>query len=376
MFEPLCAIHRAAELHTVQRVQDADQQRAFNLMHDGKFREALDIFERKGAIRWSQTTEQTAEALQRQYAGDIAADPDRKRFIFAYTNDQVDVLNRFAREVHRQRGALLKDHAIEVARGTEMFAVGDRVQFTDNGWSRKEKEAGLVNGGVGTVVAIDTSSLKPRMTVELDTTKGEPARRLSFLVGPDREGGEFNAVRLGYSGTIYKGQGRTLDQTYVFHSHYWREASSYVALTRHRESVAIFVARDTAADLNRLARQMGRDEIKRAAISFVIAEEPARGQAVGDDAGAKQPRTQTQDQREPEVGRDTTEEQAAERLSAAAASRQRGQRVSRGWAERGGEPQAGDTERGQLPERRRAQRGEPEPTQEEPTRNRGPDLER
>ena len=132
MFEPLCAIHRAAELHTVQRVQDPDQQRAFNLMHGGKFREALDIFARKDAIHWTQTTDQAAEALQRHYAGDIAADPDRKRFIFAYTNDQVDVLNRFARAVHRQRGALLEDHAIETARGTELFAVGDRVQFTDN----------------------------------------------------------------------------------------------------------------------------------------------------------------------------------------------------------------------------------------------------
>jgi hypothetical protein len=138
--------------------------------------------------------------------------------------------------------------------------------------------------------------------VELDTAKGEPTRRVSFVVGPDREAGEFNAVRLGYSGTIYKGQGRTLDQTYVFHSHYWREASSYVALTRHRESVAIFVAHDTAADLDRLARQMGRDEIKRAALSFVVSDERERGQA-GDDAGARQPRTRSQDQREPQLVR-------------------------------------------------------------------------
>ena len=196
------------------------------------------------------------------------------------------------------------------------------------------------------------------------------------MVGPDREAGEFDAVRHGYAGTIYKGQGRTLDQTYVFHSHYWREASSYVALTRHRELVAIFVAHDTAADLDRLARQLGRDEIKRAAISFVVADQRERGQAVGDDAGFKQPRAQSQDQREPQLDQDTTEEQAAERLSAAAASRQRGQRVSRGRAERGGEPQAGDTERGQNSERRRAQRGELEATQEEPTRNCGPDRER
>ena len=173
----------------MQRVQDPDEQRAFNLMHEGKFRAALDIFEQKGAIHWSQTTDQAAEALQRRYAGDIAAEPDRKRFIFAYTNEQVDVLNRFAREVHRQRGALAEDHTLATARGAAPFAVGDRVQFTDNAWSRKDKEAGLVNGAVGTVLAIDTGHGKPRMTVELDAAKGEEGRRVSFIVGRRPQGG-------------------------------------------------------------------------------------------------------------------------------------------------------------------------------------------
>jgi hypothetical protein len=75
----------------------------------------------------------------------------------------------------------------------------------------------------------------------------------------------------------------------VFHSRYWREASSYVALTRHRECVAIFAAHDTAADLDRLARQMGRDETKRAAISFIVDAERERVQAVGYDAPLRAP---------------------------------------------------------------------------------------
>lgn len=343
MFEPLCALHQAAELHTVQRVQDSDEQRAFNLMHEGKFRAALDIFAQKGAIHWSQTTDQAAEALQRRYAGDIAAEPDRKRFIFAYTNEQVDVLNRFAREVHRQRGALAEDHSLATARGTAPFAVGDRVQFTDNAWSRKDKEAGLVNGAVGTVLAIDTRHAKPRMTVELDAAKGEEGRRVSFIVGTDRKAGEFDAIRHGYAGTIYKGQGRTLDQTYVFHSHYWREASSYVALTRHRDSVAIFVAHDTAADLDRLARQMGRDETKRAAISFIVDDERERAQAVGYDAPMRAPAAITPGaprRKEPMADASVTEEEArlaaleVEKRQAEVARRERDDRLARAQANR------------------------------------------
>ena len=65
-----------------------------------------------------------------------------------------------------------------------------------------------------------------------------------------------------------KAKGRTLDQTYLYHSEHWRSASSYVAMTRHREKAALFVARNTAQDVKQLARQMGRTDDRRAASMF------------------------------------------------------------------------------------------------------------
>jgi hypothetical protein len=128
----------------------------------------------------------------------------------------------------------------------------------------------------------------------------------------------------------------------VFHSHYWREASSYVALTRHRECVAIFAAHDTAADLDRLARQMGRDETKRAAISFIVVDEREGVQAVGYDtqlrASASTPGAPRR--KEPMAEATMTEEEA--RLAAIenvkqqadAARRERDDRLARGQANR------------------------------------------
>lgn len=81
------------------------------------------------------------------------------------------------------------------------------------------------------------------MTVALDGKKDEPPREVAFTVGEKAEEGEFRHFRHGYAGTIYKGQGRTLDQSYLYHSPHWRAASSYVALSRHREEVAVFVAK-------------------------------------------------------------------------------------------------------------------------------------
>ena len=79
---------------------------------------------------------------------------------------------------------------------------------------------------------------------------------------------EFKGLRDGYAGTIYKGQGRTLDRTYLYHSSHWRASTSYVALTRHRVRTELFVAAETARDLGQLARQMALIDDTRAASQF------------------------------------------------------------------------------------------------------------
>ena len=81
------------------------------------------------------------------------------------------------------------------------------------------------------------------MTVTLDDAGRDGSRvKVSFIVGDDASRGEYDAVRHYLAGTVYKAQGRTLDQSYVLHSDQWRAATSYVAMSRHRESVAIFAA--------------------------------------------------------------------------------------------------------------------------------------
>ena len=139
---------------------------------------------------------------------------------------------------------------LPTADGRLAFATGDRVQFTAT-----DKKRGLYNGAAGTVTAIEDTKL----TIQLDGSRGE---RRTF------DATEFQGFRHGYAGTIYKGQGRTLDQTYLYHSEHWRSAASYVALTRHRDKAELFVATNTAADLTQLARQMARVDDRRAASQF------------------------------------------------------------------------------------------------------------
>jgi len=271
MFGALKEEHGAAELHTVRRVADADQKTAFNAMHRGDFRAALDVFKDRGAIHWTEGEDATQAALVESYAQASAQEPGKTRFAFAYTNAEVDALNSAIRQKREERGELGEDHVFATKHGDQVFAEGDRVQFTGNAADRERKAAGLVNGMVGTVEAIKDAE----MTVRLDAKQADGSDRVvTFRVGTDEQAGEFGAIRHGYAGTIYKGQGKTLDETFVLHSRHWRSASSYVALTRHREDVTLFVDKAESRDLDRLAVQMSRIEEKRAASGFHQVETP------------------------------------------------------------------------------------------------------
>ena len=273
LFGALKEQHGGAELHEVVRVSDAEQRRAFNLMHERQFLPALGIFARQGAIHWTGNQDEARAALVEQWGRDIAADPDKARFVFAYTNADVKELNAALRDVRKAQGALGPDHFLETADGLTAFAEGDRIQFTGTARRLEERRAGIVNGAAGTVRAIDGDYV----TIALDTNPGTPQRLISFVAGTAQMDGEFGQFRHGYAGTIYKGQGCTLDQTYLYHSQHWRSATSYVALTRHRENVSLYVATETARDLGQLARQMARVDDCRAASQFHAADnlEPA-----------------------------------------------------------------------------------------------------
>jgi ATP-dependent exoDNAse (exonuclease V) alpha subunit len=276
MFETLRQTHGAAILKDVQRVRDAEQKAAFGQMHDGGFLEPLKTFEKAGGIHWTTRQSDTLKEMAARYTADVAVAPDKSRFMFAYTNKDVAALNEHARALHRARGDLGEDHTLPTAAGAQAFASGDRIQFTGNGRTKAEKNAGLTNGRVGTVSALEIDrDNRARVTAELDTAKGAEPQQVSFIVGEDARAGEFNSFRHGYAGTIYRGQGRTLDEVYVAHSPHMRSSAAYVALTRHRESVHIYAARETVKDLDAMAESMARPDNKRAATAYRIDERSA-----------------------------------------------------------------------------------------------------
>jgi len=261
LFSELRQRHGAAEITEITRQRSDWQRAAARDLAEGRFGDAVAAFDKAGAITWTRDHEDGRAALVAAWKRDTAAEPDATRFVFAYTNLDVDALNAELRQVRRERGELAGgDTRFETKHGEADFAVGDRVQFTDT-----LKLARIYNGNVGTISEIDAEIGVIR--ARLDAASGQEGREVAWSAS------EFIGFRHGYAGTIYKGQGKTLDHTYLYHTHHWRSAASYVALTRQRESAQVFVATETARNAEDLARQMARGEIRAASVAWATAEE-------------------------------------------------------------------------------------------------------
>ena len=260
LFTELKKEHGSAEITQVTRQKIDWQREAARDLSDGRFEDALRAFARNKAVVWTSKQGELREKLVERWAKDSEKNPSASRFVFAYTNKDVGSLNADLRKVRRERGELGEDFVFTTRHGEAAFAVGDRVQFTDT-----LKGAGIYNGNAGVITNIDRNF--GRIGVVLDAAAGREGRKVGWYAS------EFSGFRHGYAGTIYKGQGKTLDHTYLMHTHHWRAASSYVALTRKRESATIFVATQTARDLRQLARQIGRNEIKSASVAYATQDE-------------------------------------------------------------------------------------------------------
>ena len=149
---------------------------------------------------------------------------------------------------------------LETKHGAADFAVGDRVLFTDT-----DKKRHIYNGNAGVITCIDTRT--GGVTARLDAAADAAGREVTWAAA------DFEGFRHGYAGTIYKGQGKTLDHMYLLHAKHWRAAAIYVALTRQCERAQVFVAEDTVGDAQQLARQIGRSEVRAASVAWATADE-------------------------------------------------------------------------------------------------------
>jgi hypothetical protein len=250
VFTDLVSRIGAAELSTVRRQERHWARRASEAFSQGRFRDGLEAFAERGLISWSARLGDSRAALLARYERDTAVEAG-KRFIFAYTNEEVKRLNDEVQAMEVGRGRVRNVRTFETSRGTLHVGEGDRIAFRGT-----DKGQGILNGALATVQAIEGSTLRARM---------DRGKIIEFDVA------EFDQIDLGYCGTVYRGQGKTLDEVYLLHTRHWRDAASYVALTRSRRATHVFVARDQAQDFDELVDQVSRQSNRGSTLEFLDA---------------------------------------------------------------------------------------------------------
>jgi hypothetical protein len=242
----------SAELTTVRRQRESWNRTAAKAFAEGRFADGLAVYQERGCIDWTDDLAAARNALVEKWKADTQ-EGRGNRFAFAYTNDEARRLNDAMQDIEIARGRVVNVAELETENGTLRIGEGDRLMFKGT-----DKKQHIYNGAFATVANIKDRE-DGSAALKVVTDKG---REITL------DTANFDKITLGYAGTIYKGQGKTLEDTYLLHTRHWRDASSYVALTRARSPSQLFVARDEAPNMGILASQMKRQQGRGSSLQF------------------------------------------------------------------------------------------------------------
>ncbi|TPN59804.1 Ti-type conjugative transfer relaxase TraA [Mesorhizobium sp. B1-1-4] len=234
--------HGGVEIGQVRRQREDWQRDATRDLATGKISAAISAYDAQGMVHQASTRDEARSNLVERWDRDRQAHPEASRIILTHTNDEVRALNHAARERMRIAGDLGDDVHVNVERGARNFASGDRVMFL-----RNERGLGVKNGTLGIMEEVSTQS----MTVRTDDD-----RSVRFDLK------DYAHIDHGYAATIHKAQGMTVDRTHVLATPGMDAHGSYVALSRHRETMDLHYGGDDFATRERLVRTLSRDRAK------------------------------------------------------------------------------------------------------------------
>ena len=258
LFSDIAKLAKAAEIKEVRRQTEDWGRQATQALARGDIKAAIKAYDDRGFIVRSDTDEAAKQTLIEKWKSDFDLNTDADRFVFAYRNKDVDQFNMAIREHLQERGLVDgENHSFSTKHGRFDFARGDKVVMTGT-----DKRAGLINGQSGRILDFEGQSIILELEGKehiLDTSS-------------------FIDFRHNYAGTIYKGQGKTVDHSYIYHTSHWGQTNAYVALSRHRSEAHMFVAGDYN-DPGRLVKSLKRDDRKETSLVLELADKTGPGTA-------------------------------------------------------------------------------------------------
>lgn len=228
---------------TQNRRQALQEDRdVIKLLRMGKSESALKNLAERNRLRIAESIHEAKQDMGHALAKDLACGKDALG-ITPTRQDAHDV-NLVARESARDLGFLKGEEAAGITRyGERAFATGDRVIFGRNANSNRITEMGgpVNNGDRGTVVFAQSTPKCLQLTIKMDRG-GERLVDLS----------RYDWIDHSYAITAHKAQGATIDRAHVLANETSMPTGrewSYVAASRHRESLCVYSDTTTVEEL-------------------------------------------------------------------------------------------------------------------------------
>jgi Ti-type conjugative transfer relaxase TraA len=253
-FRALAERHGAMEITEIRRQRDDWQRSATRELATERTAQALERYASADMVHGHETRRSAREALVQGWDAARQAEPEASQVILAHTRADVAELNKLARGRMRAGGELGPDQALATERGERMFAAGDRLVFL-----KSERSLGVKNGTLGRVEAIEGSTLIVRIDAPGPTGH---RRQVRFDLK------DYAAIDHGYASTIHKSQGVTVERAHVLATPSLDRHGAYVALSRHRGSVALHYGADDFSGREALSRTLSRERAKDSTLDY------------------------------------------------------------------------------------------------------------
>jgi Ti-type conjugative transfer relaxase TraA len=301
-------------LETIRRQEQLWDREASSASARGDFQTALSLHDDHGRVHIMKNAAEAKDAL----IADWLADRDRglTQFIFAYSKYSATELAYMAREELKAAGVVGESQYLQSDFSAETPMYGDRFVFSngvagavqelrfdpDNNTSsivlkmdggqnvefateelalanayraisvndevvmrETDHTLGVTGGMIGRITAIDGT----KMMIDFGSTDTPDLRAIDTS--------EYAAWDRGYAGTLLRGQGASIDLTYLYHTPTWDAAAGYVGMTRHRKNMGIYANGRVTETVEIMAEQMSQQRAKHFTLPHITyAEAQAR----------------------------------------------------------------------------------------------------
>ena len=241
-------------LDEIMRQKKPWQREASNNLSEGNFREALQAYHDNGRVIHNDMVGHLHHQLVKDYLNERNGD----KVVIAYTNKEVNTLNRMIRNEYIKSGKI-KDIG-------EKFGIGEEIIFKENIY---KADIDVRNGMRGVVREFIPGQEEIRQGDKIIQEKIDNHFVIE-IEGREVAISEAVQMKTGYATTIDSCQGTTKNKVFVMINALMDGPRSLVALTRHRDDMKLYTIENNIVDL---ADKIGRSGVKLNALDLADSHE-------------------------------------------------------------------------------------------------------